>query len=83
MNERIKGLVAIGASVAANCQPCLDYHVSHAIEMGISRDEIAEAAELAKGVRKGAAVNMDKFALNLIQKRMTMSPNETKACNCC
>jgi alkylhydroperoxidase/carboxymuconolactone decarboxylase family protein YurZ len=27
MDERIKELIAIGASVGAHCQPCLTYHV--------------------------------------------------------
>ena len=27
MNESIKELVAIGASIGAHCQPCLKYHI--------------------------------------------------------
>jgi AhpD family alkylhydroperoxidase len=31
MNDRIRELIAIGASITANCQPCLKYHVDKAM----------------------------------------------------
>ncbi len=34
LENRIKELIAIGASVTANCQPCLEYHVGKAKEAG-------------------------------------------------
>ena len=27
MDEKVKELIAVGASVGAHCQPCLTYHV--------------------------------------------------------
>ena len=62
---RIKELVAIGASVTANCQPCLQYHVGRALESGADEGEVTEAVEVGKMVRKGAASKMDKFAISL------------------
>ncbi|MBA4373704.1 MAG: carboxymuconolactone decarboxylase family protein [Thermodesulfovibrio sp.] len=62
LEERIKELIAIGASVTANCQPCLQYHVDKAMENGANEQEVKEAIEVAKMVRKGAAAKMDKFA---------------------
>ena len=32
LDIRTRELIAIGASITANCQPCLQYHVSRAIE---------------------------------------------------
>ncbi|MHB9097907.1 MAG: sigma-70 family RNA polymerase sigma factor [Syntrophales bacterium] len=32
MDERTKKLIAVGASVGANCHPCLEYHVGRALE---------------------------------------------------
>jgi AhpD family alkylhydroperoxidase len=83
MDERMKELIAVGASVAASCQPCLEYHVGKALEIGIGRDEIAEAADVAKAVRTGAANNMDKHAFNVIQKRLPSASPQTEPCNCC
>ena len=65
LDNRIAELIAVGTSVTANCQPCLQYHVDKALESGASDSEIAEAIEVAKMVRKGAAAKMDKFASNM------------------
>lgn len=65
LDNRILELIAIGASVAANCQPCLEYNVGKALSYGADSQEIAEAIEVGKRVRQGAASKMDKFALNL------------------
>ncbi|MFH1718194.1 MAG: carboxymuconolactone decarboxylase family protein [Planctomycetota bacterium] len=60
MDTKIKELIAIGASVTANCQPCLKYHVSKARENGASEQEIKEAIATAKMVRKGATSMMEE-----------------------
>jgi AhpD family alkylhydroperoxidase len=65
LDKRILELIAVGASVAANCQPCLEYNVGKASEFGADSEQIAEAIEVGKRVRQGAALKMDKFALNL------------------
>ncbi len=61
MDIRIKELIAIGASITANCKPCLEYHVNKAKENGADEREIAEAVAVAKMVRKGAMSKMDEF----------------------
>jgi AhpD family alkylhydroperoxidase len=66
-DERARELIAVGASIAANCQACLEYHASKARESGAAEQEIAEAVQVGKMVRKGAASKMDKFAANLAQ----------------
>jgi len=58
---KVKELIAIGASVTANCHPCVKYHVNKAREMAIDEKEIQQAVEIGKMVRKGAADQMDKL----------------------
>jgi len=65
LDDRIAELIAIGASVTANCQPCLQYHVDKALEGGASASEIEQTIEVAKMVRKGATAKMDKFASSM------------------
>ncbi len=43
MDEKVKELIAVGASVSAHCQPCLTFHVAKAKEMGIEESEIRQA----------------------------------------
>ncbi|HAF45062.1 MAG TPA: alkylhydroperoxidase AhpD family core domain protein [Gallionellaceae bacterium] len=45
-------LVAIGASVASNCIPCVTYHMAKAKKLGLSDAQIMEAVELADKVRQ-------------------------------
>ena len=65
MDEKLKELIAIGSSVSAHCQPCLEYHAARARKAGASEDEIAEAIEIGKMVSKGAGVQMQKFIIKL------------------
>ena len=67
LDNRIRALIAVGASITANCQPCLRSTTSLALESGADEQEIAEAIEVAKRVRKCAASSMDQFALSLNQ----------------
>ncbi len=83
MDDRVKKLIAVGASVGANCHPCLEYTVSKALEAGIGCDEIMEAVNIANGVRQGAASSMDKLALKLIGNRLPLKSPETEKCSCC
>ena len=61
LEERMARLIAVGASVAANCEACLDRNVKKALEAGADDGQIAEAISIGKLVRKGAASGMDSF----------------------
>ena len=66
IGERIKELIAIGASISANCHPCIKHHTAKAREMEIDDAEIQQAIDVGKMVRKGAASEMDKLLEELI-----------------
>jgi AhpD family alkylhydroperoxidase len=55
MDERTKELVAIGASFAARCQPCIRYHLLKAKEAGASEEDIHTAIDM--GLRISAIGN--------------------------
>ncbi len=65
LDGNIKELIAIGASVSANCHPCIKYHIAKAREMKIDEAEIQQAVEVGKMVRKGAASQMDELLKEL------------------
>jgi AhpD family alkylhydroperoxidase len=65
MEDKIKLLIAVGASVTANCQPCLKTAVTQAQLAGVEKKEILEAIAIGRVVRKGAFGKMDKFASTL------------------
>ncbi|MCK6585530.1 MAG: carboxymuconolactone decarboxylase family protein [Anaerolineales bacterium] len=82
LDTRIAELVAIGASIGANCQPCLQYHVKKALKSGADEQEIADAIEIGKMVRKGAAANMDKFVASLSQAVPSADGKMEGRCGC-
>lgn len=47
VDKRAKKLIAIALSISRHCDPCLKSHLKSALEMGISKQEIDEAAALA------------------------------------
>lgn len=61
IDEKIQELIAIGASVSANCHPCVKYHTAKAREMKIDETDIRQAIDVGKMVRKGAVGQMDKL----------------------
>lgn len=61
LDTKVKELIAIGASISANCHPCIKYHVAKAREMKIDEAEIHQAVEAGRMVREGAADQMDKL----------------------
>jgi len=82
LDDRITELIAIGSSVTANCQPCLQYHIDKALESGTSDLEIAQAIEVAKMVRKGAAAKMDTFASTMGKPAPADAAAPGEGCGC-
>lgn len=52
LSHRDRELVALGAALAANCIPCIEYHVPEARKAGLSDGEIAEAIALAEKIKR-------------------------------
>jgi AhpD family alkylhydroperoxidase len=75
-------LIAVGASISANCQPCLQINAAKALEEGIGEQEIAEAIEVGRRVRQGAASKMDGFAASLNQAVPLAASATDGSCGC-
>ena len=50
----MKELIAIGASAAANCHPCMDHHLARCDELDIDRAEVVAAVQVGLMVNRGA-----------------------------
>lgn len=89
MDEKTKELIAIGASVAGHCQPCLKNHIEQATKLGVSLEEINTAIAVGKTVEKGAFKAMDNFAkvqMESLNSTGTLNPENDCGCvalNCC
>jgi len=76
MENKTKLLIAVGASVTANCQPCLKTAVTEAQKAEVDKKEIIEAIAIGRVVRKGAFGKMDKLASTLTGKDFVSSSDE-------
>lgn len=79
LERRIEELVAVGASVTANCGPCLEFHTREARESGATADQIAAAIAVGQAVRKGAAARMDRT----VEKLGAAAGEASGAVGCC
>jgi len=82
LDEHMMRLIAIGASVAANCQLCLEINMIRAKECGADENEVAQAMWVGRMVRKVAASKMDEFASRLFEPATITTTTSEPACHC-
>lgn len=58
LTDAVAELVAIGAAIAANCEPCFKFHFDKARKLGVSRDDMWAAVTLAQNVKDAPAKAM-------------------------
>lgn len=59
-------LVALGAALASNCVPCIEYHIPEARKAGLCDRKINEAIRLADKVRRVPARKVLATALGML-----------------
>ena len=67
--EAIAELVAIGAAIASNCEPCLRYHFDKARKLGVSLEDMARAVKTAQRVKETPARSILELANRYLQRR--------------
>lgn len=75
-------LVAIGAALAANCEPCLKYHVRKGREAGMTDAQLRAAVALARTVKETPARLILEVADRLLAPGEQVSTEPAKA-GCC
>jgi AhpD family alkylhydroperoxidase len=81
MDAKTKLLIAIGAAVVANCQPCLKTLLKKTKENKVTEKEILEAIGVARLVRKNSINQIDKFLADLAGTENAPMDSET-GCGC-
>lgn len=76
-------LVAIGAAVAANCEPCLKYHVRKAREGSLTDDQLRAAVPVARKVKEIPARLILEAADRLLAPGERTSPEPAAKAGCC
>jgi arsenite methyltransferase len=76
----VKELVALGAAIAANCEPCFKYHYREARQLGVSKADLARAAEMGAKVKDSPHQAILKLADRLTGSTLSKPSSESDAC---
>jgi AhpD family alkylhydroperoxidase len=68
LSKKSKELIAIGISVAIDCESCMEWHITQAARDGVSRQEVLEAVEVAMEMAGGPATASARFALEVMDE---------------
>jgi AhpD family alkylhydroperoxidase len=82
-SEAVAELVAIGAAIAANCEPCFKFHFDRARKLGVSREDMGRAVATAKGVKETPARAMAALAERLLNPGKVSQPATSAAETAC
>ena len=64
--RKAKELIAVGISVATDCESCMQWHIEQAAEAGASQREVLEAVEVGMEMGGGPATVSARFALEVM-----------------
>ncbi len=81
-SEAVAELVAIGAAVAANCEPCFKFHFDRARKLGVSREDMEQAVATAQAVKETPARAILALADRLLSARKVSQARATEAACC-
>ena len=65
-DDRTRELIAVAASIAACCEPCLEHHATAAKKAGCTAKEIKAVAALARMIRESPEKRIDELADKLL-----------------
>ncbi|MBI5496143.1 MAG: arsenite efflux transporter metallochaperone ArsD [Deltaproteobacteria bacterium] len=84
--EAVEELVAIGAAVASNCEPCFKFHYDKARKLGVSNDDMFRAVMTAQSVKEAPAAAMLQLADRYLRRQaapLAVAPAESASAACC
>ncbi len=82
-SPEVAELVAIGAAIASNCETCFKYHYSQARKLGVSREDMIQAVELAHKVKCAPAQNMLALADRILSADLSEKEVNSATPECC
>lgn len=67
VQKKYKELIALGISIYANCESCMEWHIREALNSDSTREEIIEAIGVAIEMGGGPATVASRFAMNVLE----------------
>jgi len=66
LNPAVLELIGLGASIAANCEPCFRYHYDQAKKLGVSDEDMLQTVNLALTVKAAPHRTLVEVAQGLL-----------------
>lgn len=79
--DAVAELVAIGASIASNCEPCFRFHYDRARKLGVSKDDMALAVSVAQKVKDTPAQSILDLANRYLKSKSAETPSPLPMAN--
>lgn len=76
----VNELVALGAAIAANCEPCLKYHYQKAQQFGVSKADMTRAVETGAKVKDAPHQAILQLADRLTGSALSQSADASDPC---
>jgi AhpD family alkylhydroperoxidase len=77
--DAVSELVAIGAAIASNCEPCFKFHFDKARKLGVSREDMWSAVGVAQAVKDAPARAMLELAERHLRREVEASSSAPSA----
>ncbi len=81
MDEQTKILISIAAATAVNCEPCFEHYYAKASSVGIKKESMREAVNLANQVKKGGHLAISNKIKKILEPESVVS--EDSSCKGC
>lgn len=66
LKKKYKELIALGISIIINCESCIQWHITEALNSGSTKEEIIESIEVGIEMGGGPATVASRFALKVL-----------------
>ena len=71
--DQVAELVAIGAAIGSNCEPCFKFHCDQARKLGVEDADMRRAVDLARKVKETPARAMLELASRILDKKPSLA----------
>lgn len=67
LEKKFKEMIAIGISIAVNCESCMQWHIREALNAGAAEEQVLEAIEVGMEMGGGPATVSSRFAISVLE----------------
>ncbi|UCF71677.1 MAG: carboxymuconolactone decarboxylase family protein [candidate division WOR-3 bacterium] len=67
LDKKFKEMIAIGISIAVNCESCMQWHIREALNAGATEEQVLEAIEVGMEMGGGPATVSSRFAISVLE----------------